>query len=97
MPYGIEKKICIDCKNYFKHKSMPLGENDPFWEVKPGGIHIYYWTLKGHYALLSLPLQNSSVYKNYSMHEQDRECTYNVTLRSVRVTTVSVENKYYIF
>jgi hypothetical protein len=26
--------------------------------------------------------------------KEDRQCTYNVTLRSVRVTTVAVENQY---
>ena len=29
--------------------------------------------------------------------EQDRRCTYNVTLRRVRVTIVAVEKQYYIF
>jgi hypothetical protein len=27
-------------------------------------------------------------------YKQDRKCTYNVTLKRVRVTTVAVENKY---
>jgi hypothetical protein len=29
-------------------------------------------------------------------HQQDRQCMHNINLRRVRVTTVTVENKYYI-
>ena len=29
--------------------------------------------------------------------KQDRQCTYNVTLRRVRATIVAVEDQYYIF
>jgi len=32
-------------------------------------------------------------YGNQSL-KQDRECTYNVTMRRVRVTTVAMKNKY---
>ena len=35
---------------------------------------------------------------NKHKYEQDRHCTYNVTLRRVRATIIAVENnKYYIF
>lgn len=34
----------------------------------------------------------------HSIHKQDMQCPYNITLRSVRVTIVAVENSnYYIF
>ena len=34
--------------------------------------------------------------KNESWKYQDRQCTFNVTLRRVRVTIVAVENQYVI-
>jgi len=33
------------------------------------------------------------MYKEEHVYVQDRQCTYNVTLRRVRVTTVAVEKQ----
>ena len=39
----------------------------------------------------------SSSLQDGKKSQQDRQCTYNVTLMCVRVTTVAVEKQYYIF
>ena len=64
MSYGIEKtNLYWLQKLRHAQKHAAWGENDRFLEVKPGGKHIYHWALKGHYAVLPLPRQNSSVCK----------------------------------
>ena len=43
-------------------------------------------------------LQTETTYKAEKINKQDRQCTYNITLRHVSATTVAVESrKYYIF
>jgi hypothetical protein len=50
-------------------------------------------------GILSMPLQHTKNKnkKKTKKEEEDRQCTYNVTLKSVHVTTAAVKsNNYYI-
>lgn len=49
-----ENECVLNVKVTVRTKAGCVGENCRFLEVKPGGIHIYHWALKGHYAVLPL-------------------------------------------
>jgi hypothetical protein len=55
------------------------------------GTNCLPWFL--HYSVTLLQLQKLYVYIRCKRCKQDKQCTYNVTLRRVRVTTVEVEKK----
>jgi hypothetical protein len=52
---------------------------------------------KTAYSVIPLRVSHNSTHRSLVDREQDRQCTYNVILRRVRLTIAAVENQYYIF
>ena len=98
----------IQTNKVHKPTVMPLLSGDIYWGMWGAAARLYGYLISisscchgksFREAVLSHCLMVSSEYFcTLSKRQQDRQCTYNVTLRRLRVTTVAVEkNKYYIF